>query len=79
MLLRKAINLNDITIPVGTKLTPELLLELDYSEVDEIVCGVQDSDKVYVFKNTKFTILEDCIREQPILLMTLRWQKKKVN
>ena len=48
--LRKAINLNDVTIPVGTKLTPELLLELDYSEVDEIVCGVQDSDKVYVFK-----------------------------
>lgn len=48
--LRKPIHLNDTTIPVGTKLTPELLLELDYSEVDEIVCGIPDSDKVYVFR-----------------------------
>lgn len=48
--LRKDIILNDVVISSGTKLTPELLLELDYSDVDELVCGLQDSDKVFVFK-----------------------------
>lgn len=48
--LARPVTVGDKTWAAGTKLIPELLMELDYSPVDILYCKTADSNKIFIFK-----------------------------